>query len=66
MIDGVTSKPFSATTLPPLEKRISHKEEIIKLSRKRYGRPRKKVEKEIVFNDDIKTKSKTTQESLFT
>jgi hypothetical protein len=65
MIDGVTSKPFSATSLPPPERGISHKEELIKLSRKRYGRPRKEVEKEIIFKDDIKTKSKTIQENLF-
>jgi type IV secretory pathway TraG/TraD family ATPase VirD4 len=65
MIDGVTSKPFSATTLHPPERGISHKEELIKLSRKRYGRPRKEVEKEIIFKDDIKTNSKTTQGSLF-
>ncbi|MHC4270226.1 MAG: type IV secretory system conjugative DNA transfer family protein [Planctomycetota bacterium] len=65
MIDGVTSKPFSATTLPQPEMGISHKEELIELSRKRYGRPREEVEKEIVFKDDIKPNSKTTQGSLF-
>ncbi len=66
MIDGVTSKPFSATSLPPLEKRTSHKEEIIEQSRKKYGRPRKEVEKEINFKYDIKTESQTKQGSLFT
>ena len=66
MIDGVTSKPFSATTLPSPEKETSHKEEVINLSRERYGRKRVDVEKEINFKDDTKTESKTTQESLFT
>ncbi len=65
MIDGVTSKPFSATTLLPPERGTSHKDELIELSRKIYGRPRKEVEKGIIFKDDIKTKSKTIQESLF-
>jgi type IV secretory pathway TraG/TraD family ATPase VirD4 len=66
MIDGVTSKPFSATSLPPPERRASHKKELIKLSRKRYGKKRMEVEKEIIFKGDIKTESKTTQGSLFT
>jgi len=49
MIDGVTSKPFSANTLPPLSK--PNRENVIKAveaSRKFYTRPRSEVEKEIV------------------
>ncbi len=65
MIDGVTSKPFSATTRPPLEKRISHKEELIKLSRRNYGRKRTEVEKEIFFKSDIEVKHQSEQERLF-
>ncbi|MHC4138765.1 MAG: type IV secretory system conjugative DNA transfer family protein [Planctomycetota bacterium] len=65
MIDGVTSKPFSATSLPPPERGPSHKKELIKLSRKRYGRKRVEVEKGIIFKDDTETKSNTIQESLF-
>jgi CxxC-x17-CxxC domain-containing protein len=48
MIDGVVGKPFSAKTLPPLpipEK--SNKDKIIKVSRERYGTPRKIVEEKI-------------------
>ncbi len=48
MIDGVTSKPFSAVTLAPPEIRISYQEKIIKTSRKRYARNRKEVEQEIM------------------
>ena len=47
-IDGVTSRPFSATTLPlipPLEK--SNREKIVSVSRERYGTPRKEVEEKI-------------------
>lgn len=48
MIDGVTSPPFSATTLPPIEKPATmHKDEIIESSRKVFARPRVEVEKEI-------------------
>ncbi len=47
MIDGATSKPFSAITLAP--KIISHplKEIVIAQSRKQFGREREQVEKSI-------------------
>jgi len=57
MINGVTSKAFSAATLPPPERKTSHREEIIKLSRERYGRPRKEVEKEILFRPSYPDRS---------
>lgn len=44
LIDGFASKAFSAATLLPPEKEPSFRGEIIEASRKRYGRPRKKVE----------------------
>jgi hypothetical protein len=45
MIDGVTSQPFSATTLPPIEKPlISFKESIIETSRASFAHPRSEVE----------------------
>ncbi len=49
MIDGVTSRPFSASTLPPLKADLSLgvKEKIIETSRRLYTRPRKVVEDEI-------------------
>lgn len=40
MIDGMTSRPFSAKTLPPPKVKASLKEEIIEFSRVKYGRPR--------------------------
>ncbi|PJE59776.1 MAG: hypothetical protein COU85_01795 [Candidatus Portnoybacteria bacterium CG10_big_fil_rev_8_21_14_0_10_44_7] len=57
-IDGVTSRPFSALTLPPiptLEK--TEREKIMRVSRERYGRPRQEVEEKIarwsgVMGDD--------------
>ncbi len=49
MIDGVTSPPFSAVTLPPLKKEsINHIKDIISYSRSVYAKPRSEVE------DDIK------------
>ncbi len=49
MVDGVTSRPFSATTLPPfpVSAHDEYKEEIIKLSRKLYGRQKELVEDDI-------------------
>ncbi|PIR57743.1 MAG: hypothetical protein COU71_02460 [Parcubacteria group bacterium CG10_big_fil_rev_8_21_14_0_10_38_31] len=45
MIDGVGSRPFSASTLPPISKlENSFKEKIIESSRRNYAIPRKKVE----------------------
>jgi CxxC-x17-CxxC domain-containing protein len=50
MIDGVTSRPFSATTLPPIKIDLAKgiKDKIIEASRKNYTRPRKEVEDEIM------------------
>jgi len=53
MVNGKTSQPFSATTLPPPERKTSYKKEIIELSRLKYARPRKDVEKEILYNSAI-------------
>ena len=48
MIDGISSRPFLAITLPPVEKPPkSYKETIIKVSRERYGTPRTKIEEKI-------------------
>jgi len=45
MIDGISSKPFSATTLPPIAESVtSNREEVIKFSRDRYANPRDEVE----------------------
>ncbi len=48
MIDGVGSKPFSATTMSPLPKNpISFREEVIEASRKNFSKPRKEVQEYI-------------------
>lgn len=49
MIDGITSRPFSAKTLPPFKVDTSHAiaREIIEHSRALYARPREDVEAEI-------------------
>ena len=49
MIDAVTSQPFSAVTLPPIQPpRSSYVKEITDNSRKVFSKPRSVVEKEII------------------
>lgn len=54
MIDGVSSHPFSATTLAPIAKPdITFKEQVVESSRKQFGRSRKDVEETItLFYED--------------
>lgn len=48
MIDGVSSSPFSATTMPPIaESEILFKQDVIESSRSIFARPRALVEEEI-------------------
>ncbi|OGZ33802.1 MAG: hypothetical protein A2Y98_02665 [Candidatus Portnoybacteria bacterium RBG_19FT_COMBO_36_7] len=48
MIDGMASRPFSATTLAPISKPdISYRDTIIRVSRERYSTSRKEVEEKI-------------------
>jgi len=48
LIDGTTSEPFSAITMPQAVRNRSYKDKVIKHSRKMYSRPRKSVEQEIL------------------
>jgi hypothetical protein len=48
MIDGVTSQPFSAITLPAPEASLSFKKEIVEASRAGFTRPKAEVEREIL------------------
>jgi type IV secretory pathway TraG/TraD family ATPase VirD4 len=63
LIDGVTSKAFSADTLPPPARSLSFKRSIIKRSREKYGKPRKKVEQEILLREG-KKRQKTSKKQL--
>ena len=52
MIDGVGSKPFSATTLPPVEHPpFDFIKEIIQFSREKYSKPRADVERMLSMVD---------------
>lgn len=54
MISGVTSRPFSAETLPPVKKQDeSFENEIIEFSQEKYGNDRSIVEKKISDDSGI-------------
>ena len=48
LIDGVTSMPFSAVTLPPIAEKTHSSEKVIKVSRERYAAPREQIEEKIL------------------
>ena len=50
MIDGATSKPFTAMTLLPAQNPNFLKDEVIRLSREKYTKPRAIVEREINYS----------------
>ena len=70
MIDGVSSAPFSATSLPPIEAgHESFKEKVTTFSREHYGKPRTLVEEKIKqwhepINSAPASKSKTKKEDI--
>jgi len=47
MINGVTSNPFSATTLPPIAEVTGNLDKVLKVSRERYATDRPSVEEKI-------------------
>jgi hypothetical protein len=48
MVDALGSRPFSATSIPPIETpKVSYKEAIIAFSREKFSKPRAVVEDEI-------------------
>lgn len=67
MIDGITSKPFSAETLPPPETDASYTntKEIIEASKRKYSRARDGVEKEMLVVNLLGVKKQDQQGSLF-
>ena len=65
MINGMTSKPFSATTLPSPESKGSGRNKIIESSRINFSRPRAEVEKEIMARNPLKEEPSPRQTSIF-
>lgn len=70
MIDGVGSKPFSATTLSPIKKKsVSYRDEVINSSRAKYSHTRDEVQSDItewhatVFETAKDKKERTKKEA---
>lgn len=64
MVDGVTSQPFSATTLRLPDVTQSYKQIIIEHSRKKYSLPRYQVEKEIALKSYVPPEKESRQNRL--
>lgn len=68
MIDGISSQPFSARTLEPIENKKEFREQIIEISRSLYARPKAQVEKEILAERNLKNgfhNNQTNEQRLF-
>lgn len=65
MINGVTSSPFSGTTLPIPTVVHSLKDKIIELSRMRYSQPKSIVEQRVRLKDIHPSPEKPSQNKLF-
>jgi DNA-directed RNA polymerase subunit RPC12/RpoP len=69
MIDGVTSQPFSASTLPPIAQKTGSTQKVIEQSRERYSGNRKLIEERVMawsgFGDgvDIDVKMKEVSDA---
>ena len=69
MIDGVTSQPFSAATLPPIAQKTGSTQKVIEQSRERYSGNRKAIEDRVMawsgFGDgvDIDVKMKEVSDA---
>ena len=65
MIDGVTSQPFSAVTLPPIAQRTASSPRVLEQSRERYGGSRKAIEERVAvwsgFGPDVNLEEKMAE-----
>ncbi len=48
MVDGVATRPFSASSLPPIAKHMNSQEKVIFVSRERYTEPRAVIEEKVL------------------
>ncbi len=62
LIDGVTSQPFSAVTLPPIAQVTHSSEKVIRIGRERYAEPRAHIEKNVL---DWSGLGKQTDEEMY-
>lgn len=67
MIDGITSQPFSAVTLPPIGQSTGSTQKVVEQSRERYSGSRKQIEERVVqwsgFGEDVNVEEKLKEVS---
>lgn len=67
MIEGVTSQPFSAVTLPPIAQRTGSAPRVLEQSRERYGGNRAAIEERVAvwsgFGPDVNLEEKIAEVS---
>lgn len=67
MIDGVTSQPFSAVTLPPIAQRTASAPRVLQQSRERYGGSRSLIEERVAvwsgFGPEVNLEEKIAEVS---
>lgn len=61
MIDGVSSRPFSAITLPPIGSTTHSAEKVVRASRQRHGIPREQIEEDIMRWSESSRDSKVSK-----
>lgn len=59
MINGMSSQPFSAVTIPPLHSPTGNGEKIVQISRERFSRPKEIVEERILRWSGLEPESST-------
>ncbi|NQV00751.1 MAG: type IV secretion system DNA-binding domain-containing protein [Parcubacteria group bacterium] len=65
MIDGVSSRPFSATTLPPMDAGVTNqREKIVNISRERYANSREQVEEKITKWSGVTSESSEEEKNI--
>ncbi len=64
MIDGVTSKPFSMSTLPLSGVRHPNREKVLRVSCERYGRPQSVVEDKIARWSGVMFREQAEEENV--
>ena len=65
MIDGVSSRPFSATTLPPMDTGVTNqREKIVNISRERYANSREQVEAKITKWSGVSSESSEEEKNI--
>ena len=65
MVDGVSTPPFSANTLPPIAKRTGNADKVVQVSRERYAEPRASIEEKVLKWSGMELSGSQSQDESF-